>query len=554
MDDHEVKELIGAIRGVLRPAMERSPEVKRLVGLIGKWLMEEAGGVEAESDKGKVEDPPRRLETESVLEEGGKQVEAAAVPAEAQQWHPRAVVSLKLGDTGVFAVPVAGTTEEIGRARSSVDEASAAGGAGVDASLEETWWNKAKEVDLALIEVRSRLKARSCEIYLKRNELMRAGLGEEQEKALYDEIGDLLRTAKATKDCFLWVLWRERVQPPDDVVGRIGQCYRALSDTAAVMRRIDEAKDKLGDGPAAQAMQLMAEADSALRVALEATWLTVPDRDQDEAHLWLRRETAWRRVYIARHMQISDPGDPDRAADVIAEARVLADDVAQRMASAKELDAALKRLRFHAGKAAADQDEYQFEKIAEAVQALAGLGVSPRDRRVAEAIGPGVAGVFPARLAEPPAVKDAVSAALRLGEGERFAEVEVIPKSRVWSARALEARRLVEGRAAVLIGGEPRNDAIERLQSALGFSHVEWVHLTEHGSSEGMRGPITRPETALVLVLIKLTGHLHAEEASRYAKAAGKPCVFLPAGYNPEQVAEAMLTQAGLRLRERVGI
>jgi hypothetical protein len=56
-----------------------------------------------------------------------------------------------------------------------------------------------------------------------------------------------------------------------------------------------------------------------------------------------------------------------------------------------------------------------------------------------------------------------------------------------------------------------------------------------------------------VLVLIKLTGHLHADEAQRYARAAGKPCVYLPAGYNPEQVAEALVQQAGERLRERVG-
>lgn len=53
----------------------------------------------------------------------------------------------------------------------------------------------------------------------------------------------------------------------------------------------------------------------------------------------------------------------------------------------------------------------------------------------------------------------------------------------------------------------------------------------------------------MVVVIIKLTGHLHAEEAREYAEAAGKPCVLLSGGYNPEQVAMAILAQVSERLK-----
>jgi hypothetical protein len=305
-------------------------------------------------------------------------------------------------------------------------------------------------------------------------------------------------------------------------------------------------------------MQLLAEANSALRVALVDTWLTAPDKDQDETHLWLKRETAARRVFISRHMTIDDPGDPGRAGALMAEVRHLAERVAKRVASLKGVESAITKLKYHVGKAAADKEEYQFEKIADALDALAAIGVSPRDRRVVESIPASLAAEFPARLMERGPVREAVGASLRRVQpvkraDEAEGEEESRTSSRVWSARVAEARGLVEGRAVVMLGGEPRNEAIERLKSAFGLSRVDWVHLTEHGSSDGLRGPIMRSECAAVLVLIKLTGHLHADEAQRYARAAGKPCVYLPAGYNPEQVAEALLQQAGERLRERVG-
>lgn len=561
MNDTELLELARLVRGVIEKRIEHSPELRRASVIMARWLLEIAGERPREGiDGGEVLNVGNIENVGGIAEknegDAGRVGDAAASAKESKEAGEtrsiigaaagsRGIVPLKIGDA-VITLPVAGTTEEIGRARAAADEG------GIDPSLEETWWDRARDVDLSLIEARSRLKARSCELYVERSAAADLPESGARGQALYEEIGAVLRQAKLMKDCFLWVLYREREQPPNEVVLRIAGCYRALAESAAVMRRIDEAGERAGDSSAAAAMQLLAEADSALRVALEATWLTAPDKDQDETHLWLKRETSARRIFIARHMTISDPGDPERAQGIVEEARALGAEVARRLAASKGVESALTKLKYHAVKALADKEAYQFDKIAEVLESLSSMGVRPTDRRVVELFSAGLIAEAPAAFLERAEVREAVAAASKRRNAADTVE-EDEPRARVWSARVGGARALLEGRAVVMVGGEPRNEAIERLRSAFGLSRVDWVHLTEHGSSDALRGPIMRADCAAVLVLIKLTGHLHADEAQRYARAAGKPCVYLPAGYNPEQVAEALLQQAGERLREGVG-
>jgi len=51
-----------------------------------------------------------------------------------------------------------------------------------------------------------------------------------------------------------------------------------------------------------------------------------------------------------------------------------------------------------------------------------------------------------------------------------------------------------------------------------------------------------------VVILVKLCGHHHVDEARTWARACGKAFVMLPAGYNPEQIATQVLEQASGRL------
>ena len=59
---------------------------------------------------------------------------------------------------------------------------------------------------------------------------------------------------------------------------------------------------------------------------------------------------------------------------------------------------------------------------------------------------------------------------------------------------------------------------------------------------------IARPEVALVLLAIRWSNHDY-DNIKEYCDAYGKPLIRLPGGYNANQVAHHILSQAGTRLR-----
>lgn len=67
-----------------------------------------------------------------------------------------------------------------------------------------------------------------------------------------------------------------------------------------------------------------------------------------------------------------------------------------------------------------------------------------------------------------------------------------------------------------------------------------------------MQASIEHADTHGVLVLIKLTGSLHADEAGENVRLSGLPCVDMGAGYNPNIVAELVISQVGERLIEQL--
>lgn len=541
MNDTEIRELAESVAGLLRARAELSEPLRRAVGLIGKWLCEIAEGTSA----------GRGVAGAQEQAAGASGTPAAPVPevvvraraADTARGLPvaSAVVPLKIGDA-VVHVPTTGTTAELGRARAAAAEFDHGGDgrAGAHAGT--------SEIDLGLIEERCRLKAASCRLFIERRG---AAAGSERERDALARMNAMLARGKALPGCFLWVFWRQETPPDDATLARIADCYDALAEGAALVRRIDEAEKGRRTEEEASAMRLLAEADSALRVALEETWLTEDDRDQSEAHLWLRRETAWRRVYVERFMSLDDPADPEGAGGLRERIAGAGGRLEARLAAAKGVRAELGRIRYHAGQVVKNRGEDSagdWSRIADAVRRLEGLGVLASDARIAEAVGPG-AGALWAEGSEGGEVLRGVAArAAALAGVEGEAEDPAAAEPREWSARVLAVRDLLRGKRMVIIGGEPNEQAAERLTRAFELEEAEWVELAEHGPGGPMRAPIGRPDTAVVVVIVKLTGHLHADEARAHAAAAGKPCVLLSGGYNPERVAVEVLEQASERL------
>lgn len=513
--------------------------MRKAARLVGQWLVEEADRataalhqpVDAAVESHDVQASTRasnHVNPSSMVE--ARPATPAGAPI-ARAVEPRGIVPLRIGDATAH-IPVPGTTEEIGRAR-------LAGQTPHDADDEDEPWDT-HEIDLAIVEQRARLKAESCRLYL---DGLRAALDPIRQMEHRDRVGDMIGRAKKLNNCFLWIFIPGRDLPEPEVVRNIAACYDALASAVALVRRIDESGSKAGRDALERAMQMLAEADSALRIALQATWLSSPDIDQDEMHAWLKRETYMRRIYIERHMKLDDPADPAAAPDLLGRIAALAAEVEERIRAVKEIERHLSAIRYHARlleRASEDEIERHHEKIAEAVRALTEAGIPATDRRIADAVGTRVAGDL---LGSLPELAHLARESASADRPDAFA-------TRDWSRQVLEVRSLLAGRRMVIVGGVPRRDAIDRLQQAFGLESVDWVELTEHGSGEPMRPSIRRPETAIVIVLVKLVGHLHADMARQIAREAGKPYVFLRAGYNPEQVADAILRQRSIQLAD----
>lgn len=515
-----------AFRAFIREQMAQTPATAAFLIELARTVLDEASqtGMLAGDKLPEDKTPPPAREPEPKPVVGTKPVEEPV----------RRAVPLRIGDISI-PVEVQGTEADL----------RAAEAAHTPVRPQPEPIGETPEIDLTMVVRRAKLKAASCLLYIER----RAAEGDaERERPILDSMKSMIdRAQNELRECFLWAFFRERAQPDDETLREIAACYEALAEAADACVKATADEWLTEENTLHDAMRALAEASSALRVALRRTWLIQPDRDQDETHLWLRTETWRRSIYVERYMSLDDPADPVRAPEVAAEARALIALLDASHRDARRVDELSNKVRYHARQLAADpSNEHHARTINTCCDELLAKGLRPSDTRLLALSAVIKPDHFPESV--PPSEAAAAIARGSVATQARVVEPKPAPAQRQWSERVLEARELLRGGNLVLIGGEVRPDAVTRITDAFALNDVEWISLSEHGTGTPMQAPIARGETRAVIVLIKLAGHLHAEEARAYARQFDKPCIMLPAGYNPEQIAEQLLSQAAERL------
>lgn len=533
MSDPDLDGLVAAARNLIRPHLERSEDARRLCRELGRWLLQETERAE-------------RVESDSTGDDGAapgahvvEMPDGASEQPAADLDQKRALVPLNIAGA-VAQVEVSGDTEAISRARKS--------GGALEQAERASDDDAPTDIDLALIVRRSRLKAESCRLSIQRREVK---YDHERERPILEQMNRMIEIARAMQGCFLWAFLPEREPPGDEDLRVIAACYDALADAADLTQFVDALGVDAPEGAVQTAFELLAEANSALRIALEPTWLDRADADQDEAHQWLAHETKRRELFIPRHMRLDDPADPAQTESVRRRVGELQAEVYRAAKEASRLREQFNKVKYHAYRVARDGEAFEhhdMDRIVETIEILCEAGVVTSNLRFGEALPPSVA----RRLLENPSRAVQEVAEHIVHRASQAAQTKQAPSRDEprWSETVLQARDLLSGGVMVIVGGEPRTKAIERLENAFALDRVEWAELKEHGPAEPMKPLIQRPETRCVLVLVKLCGHQHAETADAWAKEAGKPCVNITAGYNPEQVAHSVLEQASKRLSE----
>lgn len=391
--------------------------------------------------------------------------------------------------------------------------------------------------DLALVEQRCRLKAEGARWAAERRRLFREGADYRVEIEPRD--GELIARARELRGCFLWLNGPGAPEPESpEQFGLIANCFENLADALFLVRATD-ADEEAPPGDLELAVDLLAEAQSAVRGA--ASVLDRVDSDQDAAFGWLRATTRERSIRVDRFMRVNDPADPaawQELASRIEEALGRG----ERRRRAERLFAQVRqrasRLTSGGGTGAA------WESLGETVGALLAAGTPPSNVALRQALLP---------LAEADHGEGEIPEPLRrvFSEIDRFMAARPAAAapttSREPTAEVQKVAGFLRGRSVVLIGGDRRRDAEQALRDAFGLQELYWIETREHGPLAMMEHYVARPDVVLVLLAVRWSSHSYGD-VQAFCNTHEKVLVRLPAGYNPNRVADEVLRQASDRL------
>lgn len=403
-------------------------------------------------------------------------------------------------------------------------------------------------VDLQLVEQRCRLKAQASQWAATRQRKVRGKKADfRREIAPHDK--QMIDRARAIQDCQLWMCSPQAPHPVDvGLYDELAACYVNAADAIALVQLVIVAPAKQRDHQAfAGVLHLLAEAQSALRVAVDRVGYRAQDSDQNQLFQWLDDTTHQEEIYVKRHMLLADAADPQNAPDLaqrIGQMHGLLTTDQSRHSLEKK---ALNRIDYHVKKVADTPREdhaQDWRTILSTVAELIHEGLPPSSVKLRDLLMP-VVDAIPAELEVPPTfrlVMREIDAYLTSRDAETAAPRHAQPTDQVRRV----AEKLV-GRKVFLIGGLCRPQLQESIRQAFGLDELIWFDTAEHMSISIFEPYVHRAEVALVLLAIRWSSHSYSE-IKQFCDAAGKPLVRLPAGYNANQIAHQVIEQAIDRL------
>jgi hypothetical protein len=406
-------------------------------------------------------------------------------------------------------------------------------------------------VDLDLVARRLRMKADGSRWAAERRRL----LAEAADYAALIEPNDreTIRRAKEIPGCYLWTNGPNSPTPADlSVFDVLAKCYDNCAAAVELVRRLDEAETSSQDPAMQRSFHLLAESQSALRVA--AMRADGPeDSDQFEVFQWLKTNTRDREIYVSRHMRVNDPADPGDRDELGARIAAFDEELGERQTQSKKRKKALGKVKHKAQLIAAGEGdaEESWNILLDTVQELIDDGMPPSNRELRESL-IDIVELLPESLN----VQEGSAFDRVLREIDRFLAENPEPVAEVEAIVAPEvekARELLGGRSIMLIGGERRLDREKALREALGLAEVYWMKTSEqHQPLDQFEPLVAKSDVACVVLMIRWSRHGYGD-VKQFCDRHGKPLVRLPGGYGVNQIAKQILDQVGGKLEAMNG-
>ncbi len=362
----------------------------------------------------------------------------------------------------------------------------------------------------------------------------------------------LAARARAMPECKLWMLRSDMTSAIAPAYGpMLAGCFQAMAEVAELILAMEA--QAFTSAMVQNILQLAAEVQSALRVALSVVQPSIRDADQEALFQWVRLRAERDQIYIPRYMRKTDCADWEGWAERLERIRALSATINHRMQQRRRERKLLGRLRHQlqvglptASDAAAV--EALWRRVDEVLSALVTNGMPPSNKNLRTLLTPRLALLPPTLSLSPQAqlvlrtVSEYHAAHSSLATEQEEVEVVVDPSL---SAVA----DLLRDRTVVFIGGDRRPYIADAIEEAFGLDELVWCSTQEGQGYLAMHPYIARPEVCLVLLAIRWASH-NLSEVSIFCERYNKPLVRLPAGYNVSQIAHQVLQQAGERLRE----
>ena len=396
--------------------------------------------------------------------------------------------------------------------------------------------------DLPVIEARCRLKAEAARWHLARRCQLEQGAEFPQAETLY---GRIITRAKALPDCFLWMCHPRGPHPANlSLMETVAGCFDAMAAGIELVRDLLAEYDSQR-APFEEAVQLLAESTSGLQGAVEQIGGVI-DREAHHVFQWLKMTGFQKRIYLPRFMRTDDQADPDCWPNLLGRIEGLKDERQRHQEREHRQEETLNRIRHHL-KAIARRDGehcHDWGKVVDAVEQLVSEGLAPSNRQLRELLLP-VIDELPDVGELPPGfrlVLREMDRVLAAHAPEDPAPMDGARSRERYNDLVQEAKRLVNGRSAVLIGGMPRPQAQESLRVALGLDKLYWVDARDHEPTSTFEPAITRADVAVVLLAIRWSSHSFGD-VKQLCDRHGKVLVRLPAGYSPGGGADPLTVQ-----------
>ena len=391
--------------------------------------------------------------------------------------------------------------------------------------------------DLQLIENRCRLKAEGSRWAATRQRR----INEDADYYLEIEPADreIIARAKALEDCFLWMNHLSAPTPHDSGLWEdLAGCFDTVAMVVGVLQQVSVDVDK-NRNLFEQTLDLAAEAQSALRVAVEAVGGR-PDNDQDKVFNWLRYTATEHQIFVRRFLRLDDPGDPANWHDLQERIGGIDAQMEAIRKQGKQKTNLLGKGKYHAHRILQGRGtEEDWKKVVEVVESLIHAGIPPSNSDIRDMLVP-VIDDMP-EIEVPPDFQRVLAEIDRYFASQMPLSTQII---REVSGEVQDVVKLFEKKEMVIIGGERRPYAYEALKSAFKLKEVIWISTREHESVEQFEPYVARPDVVAVLLAIRWSSHSYGE-VREFCLKHGKLFVRLPGGYNPNQVAHQILLQKG---------